>query len=79
MKVLYFAQASSLAACTVEQWDITQHLSQDEFWTEAIRRHPALSEIRDHCRIASQMRYLTPEDFIAPDSETAIIPPVSGG
>ncbi len=79
MTILYFAQAADAAGCATEEWPVTLPLSVDEFWQEAIRRHPGLAALRPHCRIASDCQYLTEGQQIAPDGEAAILPPVSGG
>jgi molybdopterin converting factor small subunit len=79
MTVLYFAQTAKATGCTTEDWPVTLPLSVEEFWQEAIRRHPRLAALRPHCRIASNCQYLTDRQLITPDGEAAIIPPVSGG
>ncbi len=79
MKVLYFAQAADASGCREEQWEISRSLSLEAFWTEAVRRHPALANLRAGCRVASGMEYVGQEDVLDPRKETAVIPPVSGG
>jgi len=79
MKVLYFAQAGEAAGCREEQWEIHSPLTLDEFWLEAVSRHPGLALLRDQCRVASGMTYLLAGEQIEPQQETAVIPPVSGG
>jgi hypothetical protein len=54
-------------------------LTLDEFWLEAVSRHPGLALLRDQCRVASGMSYLLAGERIEPQQETAVIPPVSGG
>ncbi|TSA32873.1 MAG: MoaD/ThiS family protein [Verrucomicrobiaceae bacterium] len=79
MKVLYFAQAGEAAGCREEHWEIRSPLTLDEFWREAVSRHPRLTRFRDQCRVASGMSYLLAGERIEPQQETAVIPPVSGG
>lgn len=79
MKVLYFAQAGEAAGCREEHWEIHSPLTLDEFWLEAVIRHPGLALLRDQCRVASGMSYLLAGERIEPQQETAVIPPVSGG
>lgn len=79
MKVLYFAQAAQLAGCREEDWDISQSLSLAEFWEEALRRHPELTSIRSHCRVASGGEYVAAGGRLDWNQEAAVIPPVSGG
>lgn len=79
MKVLFFAQAADAARCSAEHWDIEEPMTLSDFWTEAVRRHPALADIRAHCRVASNLEYVSENQTIDPDGETAVLPPVSGG
>jgi len=79
MKVLYFAQAGDAAGCREEHWDVDGPLMVDEFWAEAVRRHPGLAALRTQSRIASNLSYLSAGNSINPDQEVAVIPPVSGG
>jgi len=79
MKVLYFAQAASLAGCGEEEWPNAEIRSLDDFWAEAIRRHPGLSALRAQCRVASGHQYVGHEDSLYKSEEVAVIPPVSGG
>jgi molybdopterin converting factor small subunit len=79
MKVLYFAQAGEAAGCREEHWEIHSSLTLDEFWLEAVSRHPGLTVLRHQCRVASGLNYLLAGERIEPQQETAVIPPVSGG
>lgn len=79
MKVLYFAQAAQAAGCREEEWDGLGPMDLETFWSEAIRRHPALNNLRSLCRVASGMSYLGQKDTISGDGDVAVIPPVSGG
>jgi molybdopterin converting factor small subunit len=79
MKVLYFAQAAVVAGCREEEWINTEIRSLEDFWVEAIRRHPGLSALRAQCRVAAGHQYVGPEDSLSGNAEVAVIPPVSGG
>ncbi len=79
MKVLYFAQAAVVAGCREEEWINTEIRSLEDFWAEAIRRHPGLSSLRAQCRVAAEHRYVGQEDSLSNSGEVAVIPPVSGG
>ena len=79
MKVLYFAQAADAAGCREEEWAVESELSLEEFWAEALRRHPALAGIAKQSRVASGMRYIDSSQRLDRHEEAAIIPPVSGG
>lgn len=79
MRVLYFSTAAEIAGCSQEEWDVSSPLALEEFWEEAIRRHPDLAAMKPLCRVASGMSYLRAGDTINPADETAVIPPVSGG
>lgn len=79
MRILYFARASELAQCREEEWPIAESMSLDQFWQEALRRHPDLSLIRDQCRVASGGEYVQADGTLHPKEEAAVIPPVSGG
>lgn len=79
MKVLYFSNAASLAGCREEHWEIDSPISAEEFWTEALRRHPQLANMRFQCRLASGGEYVPHKGLLDPGEEAAILPPVSGG
>jgi molybdopterin converting factor small subunit len=79
MKVLYFSNAASLAGCREEHWEIDSPISTEEFWTEALRRHPQLASIHIQSRLASGGEYVPQKGLLDPREEAAIIPPVSGG
>lgn len=79
MKVLYFAQAASLAGCREEEWTTPGIRSLEDFWAEAIHRHPRLSALRGQCRVASGNKYVESGDSLQENEEVAVIPPVSGG
>ncbi len=79
MKVLYFAQAASLTGCREEEWNTQGIRSLDDFWSEAIRRHPGLAALRAQCRVASGHQYVGHGDLLVENEEVAVIPPVSGG
>ena len=79
MKVLYFAQAADAAGCREENWTIENDLSLEDFWAEALRRHPALAGIAKQSRVASGMQYIAGSQRLDRHEEAAIIPPVSGG
>ncbi|MFZ4777005.1 MAG: MoaD/ThiS family protein [Terrimicrobiaceae bacterium] len=79
MNVLYFAQAADAAGCREEEWVVDGTLLLEEFWAEAIRRHPALEIFSSQCRVASAGNYVGAGERLDPRSEVAVIPPVSGG
>ncbi len=79
MLILYFAQAADATGCRSEEWDITDPIALDDFWAEAIHRHPGLAQIKTNCRVASGLRYVNDGEFLDPSVETAVLPPVSGG
>jgi len=79
MKVLYFAQAATVAGCREEEWTMEGIRSLEDFWAEAIRRHPGLSALRSQSRVAAGHRYVGPQDSLSGSEEVAVIPPVSGG
>lgn len=79
MRVLYFSTAAERSGCREEEWVAEGTMSVAAFWSEAVRRHPRLAEIRAQCRIASGGEYVDAGGKIAADREAAVIPPVSGG
>jgi len=79
MRVLYFAQAAEIAGCREETWQVMRALSAGEFWAEAIKRHHGLREMELLCRLAVDQKLLESGSTIAPHSEVAVLPPVSGG
>lgn len=79
MKVLYFAQTADAAGCREEEWAMNGPLLLEDFWAEAIRRHPALEMFSGQCRVASGGNYVGAGEWLDPQLEAAVIPPVSGG
>ncbi|MCC7519099.1 MAG: MoaD/ThiS family protein [Verrucomicrobiae bacterium] len=79
MKVLYFASASLAAGCREEIWTLERSLTVEEFWREAVRRHPGLATLRPICRLARNQVYAEEDAHFANDDEAAVLPPVSGG
>lgn len=79
MKLLFFAHAAQFVGCREEHWELASPLSPDQFWSELERRHPGAGALRASCRLARNREYLSPEDWLQPGDEVAIIPPVSGG
>jgi len=79
MKVLLFAQ-SRLAAgtdeCILKPDGV---VTQAEFWTLLEKTYPALAAHRKSARLARNGAYLEEGEFLHPDDEIAVIPPVSGG
>lgn len=79
MWVLYFAQAADAAGCREESWEQCYPLTLEEFWREALRRHPGLAGLAPRCRVASGCTYVAADGMLDPREETAVLPPVSGG
>jgi molybdopterin converting factor subunit 1 len=79
MKILYFAQAASLAGCREEEWDIDSGILLSDFWVEVLRLHPGLAELRSQCRVASGGEYVQDGELLDAHEDAAVIPPVSGG
>lgn len=79
MKVLYFSLAADVTGCREEEWDSARPLSPEDFWAEAVRRHPGLAGIRGQCRLASGMDFVGSGGQLDPAQVAAVIPPVCGG
>lgn len=79
MRVVYCAQAGMLAGRTTEEWPVSGLLAQEDFWAEALRRHPQLAALRPLCRLACGGSYATAGEMLNSAEEIAVIPPVSGG
>jgi molybdopterin converting factor subunit 1 len=79
MRLLYFAQARRLAGLAEEHLAPAAPLTTDQLWTEVLKRHPTLAELRPFTRLARNGEFASADAIFAPDDEIALIPPVSGG
>lgn len=79
MRVLFFAQAAEVVGSREEVWEEPQHLTASEFWAKLVLRHPGMEPLQAQCRLAVNQQFLSYGETIPPDSEVAVLPPVSGG
>lgn len=79
VKVLYFSVAAKAAGTNEESLDTASSLSTDKLWELLIKRHPALADIRDNCRLARNGSFADAGEEFANQDEVAVLPPFSGG
>jgi molybdopterin converting factor subunit 1 len=79
MKVLFFAQSRQAADRDEYVLDVSNAVSQSEFWAALTAALPALAPHQKTARLARHETYLQPGETLQPTDEIAIIPPVSGG
>ena len=79
MKVLFFAQAREAAGCDAYSMELTDPVTESEFWAMLVSAFPKMNSLRKSARLARHETYLQKDDRIQPADEIAVIPPVSGG
>jgi molybdopterin converting factor subunit 1 len=79
MKVLFFAQTREAAGCRDYILQIDQPVSASEFWSALVIVFPGLAPLQKTARLARNGTYLQRGEFLHPQDEIAVIPPVSGG
>ncbi len=77
--VLYFAACR--ARTQVDREALPELAGQTVAAAKAtlVVRHPALSDVIDHCRVALDHAFVDDSAVVSPSSEFALIPPVAGG
>jgi len=79
MKVIFFAQSREAAGCDDYFLKTETPLSISNFWVALVKALPGLASHQKTARLARGESYLRNEEFLLPDDEIAVIPPVSGG
>lgn len=79
MKVLFFAQSREAAGCDHYFLQVERPVTESEFWTALVDVFPRLAFYQKTARLARRETYLQKGEWLNPDDEIAVIPPVSGG
>ncbi|RKH04743.1 molybdenum cofactor biosynthesis protein MoaE [Corallococcus sp. CA053C] len=77
--VLYFAAARERAGVSRESLDVPAGSRVSEVLALLAQRHPALTPLLPHLRVAVQQQFVGLDAPVPQDAELALIPPVAGG
>ncbi len=77
--VLYFAAARERAQLSREEVELSGAQSVRELLAALCQRHPGLTGLAPHLRVAVNQEFAALEDPVPPGAEVALIPPVAGG
>lgn len=79
VQVLLFASLRDLAGTDRITVELAENATVRDLLISISSQHPILEDRVSHTRVAVDDRFSVPEDRITPESELALIPPVSGG
>ena len=79
IRVKLFAVARDLAGTGELEMNLPPSSTVSTLRAALAERVPALAPLLPHMQIAVDSRYATDDEPISPQSEVAVIPPVSGG
>jgi molybdopterin converting factor subunit 1 len=79
MKVLFFAQSRELAGRDDFFLPVEKPITESEFWALLAGSFPGLAAYQKTARLARRETYLQKGEWLNPEDEIAVIPPVSGG
>jgi molybdopterin converting factor small subunit len=79
MKVIFFAQSREAAGCNEYCLKTETPLTVSDFWVALVDALPGLVSHQKTARLARGESYLQKNEWLMPDDEIAVIPPVSGG
>jgi molybdopterin converting factor subunit 1 len=79
IEVLLFAAARDAAGSDSIRIDVADNARAADVIAELGRCLPELSRLLPSCRLAVDCSYVTADASVGPESEIALIPPVSGG
>lgn len=79
IEVLLFAQAREIAGRSTIAVTLTVPASVAALRAALAQAHPDLAPLLPTCRFAIEQEFASDDALIAPGSEIALIPPVSGG
>jgi len=77
--VALFAAARELAGAETVTIEIPDHATAATVLQTLANQHPRLQELLPACRLAIDLRFVSPDEPIAGGEQVALIPPVSGG
>jgi molybdopterin converting factor subunit 1 len=79
VRVLYFAQVRERLGFESEQRELPDQATPRELLARLAAAHPQAGELLARCRLAVDCTFAGEQVTLAPGSEVAVIPPVSGG
>jgi molybdopterin converting factor small subunit len=79
VRVKLFAMAKQLAECGEVSLEVSERPTVAEVQGELLAKLPALAGVASHARWAVDNNFAGLSRKITPESEIALIPPVSGG
>jgi MoaE-MoaD fusion protein len=77
--ILYFAVARERAGCAREELEVPADPTARTILQRVAERHPSLSPLLPHLRVAVNREFAQPDDPVPDGAEVALIPPVAGG
>lgn len=77
--VLYFAAARERAGVSREFLEVPEGARVSDVLALLAARHPALTRLLPHLRVAVQQQFVGKDAPVSQDAELALIPPVAGG
>ncbi|MEL6178582.1 MAG: molybdopterin converting factor subunit 1 [Myxococcota bacterium] len=77
--VRYFAITRETTGVDREPFTLPDDATAHDAWEAIAARHPRLSPLRPHLRIAVNLDFVSHEHRLTDQDELALIPPVSGG
>jgi len=79
VRVLFCAQSRIAAGRDDYFLELGRPVTEAEFWASLVGMFPALASMQKTARLARGEAYLQAGEWLNPDDEIAVIPPVSGG
>jgi molybdopterin converting factor subunit 1 len=79
MRILFFSQLKDATNCDSVEIAFSSSVTDDELWTELLKKFPALAAHRSSVRLARNFEYTPAPAKFSNTDEVALIPPVSGG
>jgi molybdopterin converting factor subunit 1 len=77
--IKYFAAARERAGVSDEALELAAGASVASLLSALVQRHPGLSALVPHLRVAVNQEFAAPADVVPDGAEVALIPPVAGG
>ena len=79
VEVKLFAAARQAVNQELLEVEIADHATVNDLKTELVKRFPQLNSMLDHLLVAVDAEYAEGDQVLLPETEVALIPPVSGG
>jgi molybdopterin converting factor subunit 1 len=77
--IKFFALARQLAGISSVELDVPEAATAGDVRARLARKFPDLAAVLQSCTLAVDAHYVRDDALVAPGSEVAVIPPVSGG